>query len=430
MRFSKVISLISAICLSATSVLSGGTVGAVAQSKTHKIVDLIHSGKVKTFGRYREEDEKMTSYWSANGFEINVKAKSATTLRVICSSNATVFLAAFVDGKQQDRESAISPQITDLFVEIPKGEHTVRVLRDSPITNDAFAYFYFESIEFEGEILKANKNTDFYLEVIGDSIACGNGSLGTFLKGQAWKNPDDHSAVKGFGYRIAEELGCDYSLVCRGGIGLLKDTSGSQEEQSVKTKVTMDEIYNLTNAYVDLNNNAEEYSFERKPNLILLELGANDNAQFEDMWEPLLVDFIKQLRQKNGENVPIVWVGKNLTHFSTVKRVIASTLSDDKNLYAFQFNYGGSGSAALSTQTAGHPSSLEQKAFANEIMRFLKRENLVPEKVTETKPEKNTETNSTEKIPLKNVGLLAGGAAALGLVAGVAVSVFKRKKKK
>ncbi len=430
-KVKKFLSVISAAAVTVASALGGVQVSVFAESKEVSVVSLITDKKAKTFGRYAVVDGKMQVEWSAGGFEINVQSKADTEMRVVCDTNEKIYLAVFVDGEALDRESPISEHINDIYIPIKKGKHTVRILRDSGNSANYDAYFYFDKLEFDGKILDAPKDNDMFIEVIGDSIACGLGSLGTYTAGQAWRTPEDHSGVKGFGYKVAEGLGADYSIVARGGIGLFSDKAGSQEAVE-DGKTTMQQIYPYTNGNSDLTNKTNPYSFERKPDLILLELGANDGTNAEEQWRKAYIDFVKELRNRNGNDVPIVWVGKNQTHFLTVTAAINDELKDDGHLYALVHEYGGSGSAALATQKAGHPSAAEQTVFAKTILKFLKTNNIidVPDEKPKTKTEK-TESTDTKSSTVKTAAIAGGvGAAAVAAAIITAVSVRKKKKKK
>ena len=54
-----------------------------------------------------------------------------------------------------------------------------------------------------------------------------------------------------------------------------------------------------------------------------------------------------------------------------------NTGDSDKMLFAVQHDYGGAGSAALETQSAGHPDAKGQEGFADAIIKCLKQNNLV-----------------------------------------------------
>ncbi len=418
----KIATFLSAT-LAAITVAGGIKLPVTAAKKSYEISDLIKNEKIKLIGRSLQEDNKLEVDFGGSGFEFNIKSEGER-IRIVCETNEVVYLAAFVDGELKDRESAISNNINDLFVDVPAGEHTVRIIRDTQIDRDTTSYFRFLTIETEGKFGKKPAETENYFEVIGDSIACGDGALGVYQAGKSWKNPEDHSAVKSFAYVLSEKLGWDCSIVARGGIGLLRDTSGSQESAD-KTKIPSQDIYPYALGYKGLAKQSGEWDFKRRPNFIVIELGGNDSTEFEDQWKIEMEGFIKLIREKNGSGIPIIWMNRNPIHYATMQRLIDNEFADDKQIYAFQCTYGGSGSAALATQKAGHPSSAEQAKLADDLLKYLTKNEIVKE------PEKSepTEIVAEKKNFGKKAALIGGGAAAV-LAGGAALFIAKRKKKK
>lgn len=87
----------------------------------------------------------------------------------------------------------------------------------------------------------------------------------------------------------------------------------------------------------------------------------------------LMIDMIREI---HGADVKIVWAGKNQSQLDCMKNIISERADTDPNLYAMRYEYGGSGSAALASQTSGHPGAEEQKGFADALVAFLKENNL------------------------------------------------------
>lgn len=433
-NISRILSVLSAAAVTA-AVISGTCILNVraADTTVYNVGTLAEEGRAKALGRTSVTGNILSSYWSGSGFEINIEAEGGN-FTVEALTNEKIYLAVFVDGTQLERGAAITSEQKTLTFEISPGSHTVRIVRDTQISTNAGNYFFFQSIAFAGEVLEAPVEKEMYVEIIGDSIACGDGALGVYTPGKAWQPPEDDSAVCSFGYYLAEMLNADYSIVARGGIGLLKDTSGSQES-SGSTKITMDEIYGCTNGYADMQTSEGKYAFERKPDLIILELGANDSNTYESQWQENVVSFIEQIHSKNGNEVPIVWVGKNNTHYGTMQTLLRTELKG-KNVYAFQYTYGGSGSAALATQTSGHPSAAEQKAFAENILRFLKEKELdkpLTAEITLPAEEDDTPGTATSGKKMRNKTVILcviGGVSAAAAITCALIYNRKRKNKR
>ncbi len=430
MKLARILSCAAAAALAAINI-AGGMKFSVKALSEYDIGTLKEKGQIKIIGRCDISGNMMSAPWSGCGFEMRVNAAGGKFAVNIVTSEEKVYFAVFVDGKPLDRGEPVTQQNTKLQFDLPAGEHTVKVVRDTQISKTGVLYIL--GMDFNGEVLEAPEEKDMYIEVVGDSIACGLGALGTYKQGEVWKQPEEDSAVSSFAYRTAEALDADLSIVARGGIGLYKVSSGSQEATE-STKLSMQEVYPYKNGFTAADTEEDKYSFERKPDLILLELGANDDTKNESRWKEELTGFVQMLREKNGDTVPIVWVGKNEQHYNTALLAKRTDLKDDKNFYAFRYAYGGSGSAALATQTAGHPSAAEQQEFADKIVNFLKENNI-------DKPSENVENTGIgtaadsgktglQKSTLIKIGAAAGAVAAAAAVTGIIAAKRKKKNKK
>ena len=118
-----------------------------------------------------------------------------------------------------------------------------------------------------------------------------------------------------------------------------------------------------------------KYEPVRIPDIVVVELGANDDKNDTAGFVAAYNQLIDQIREKYGPDVKIVWTGQNYNQYNSAQYV--ANERQDANMFAFQFNYGGSGSAAVETQKEGHPDANEQKAFADALCGFLRRYVLV-----------------------------------------------------
>ena len=314
---------------------------------------------VKKIGRVSLSGSSVAVDWTPSGVELHVQSTGGNfTVHYSCGTAA--YFAVNVDGQKLDRFYCLAGKSSFSFP-LGAGEHTVTLLKDSSPGTSKTAL---DSVEFAGTLLEKPADKAFYIEFIGDSIACGSGSLGRYKAGEAWKSAD-HSGTNSFCYFLSSSLDADYSVVAKGGIGLLKESDGH----------TMPEIYEKT---AGLRDSTALYDFARVPDLVILELGANDSAKTysEEEYFSALSKMVKTIREKYGEKVPIVWVGKSEAHFASATR-LAGLASQKGKLFAFQYTYGGSGSAALATQSSGHPNSAEQKAFADAIEAFLRENKII-----------------------------------------------------
>lgn len=320
-------------------------------------------GWIKLHGRQVfTDDGQLTCDWSGNGFTIRVKTEG-TTFKVQYFATYDIYFSAHIDGVEVARPSCPSNAQTFEF-EVPAGEHTISIYKEKEISTTIGDFVNLQGITFEGEILEREADKDLYFEVIGDSISCGDGSLGVYTAGEKWKN-EDHSATHSFSFYMATKLNADFSIVGRGGIGLIKPAGD----------FTMDILYGGMFLY---RGDKTKFVPERMPDFIVVEMGANDtSASTEQEYYEKLKAFIEYLRKMYGADTPLVWAGKGERNYGSMKRIMLEKKADDPMLFAVQYDYGGAGSAALTTQTSGHPDAAGQERFADAIIKCLKDNGIV-----------------------------------------------------
>ena len=292
--------------------------------------------------------------FSASGFEMNVESKG-NPMNIDYIAGHDLYVAVYVDGKQWDRPLLTAGAGT-LTIPLSKGQHTVMVLRETEVQTNGNT-LQLISFDFDGIVLEKPADRPLYIEVIGDSIACGDGALGTYTAGQKWRL-EDHSATHSFAYLTAQMIGADWSVFARGGIGLVKPAG----------EYTAGQMFPYMNLYRDKES---KYIPARIPDVVIVELGANDDKNDTEAFVAAYSSLVEQIRMLYGDDVKIVWTGKNYNQYNSAQYVAKQR--QDANMFAFQFQYGGSGSAALDTQTSGHPNAEEQQAYANALAGFLRK---------------------------------------------------------
>lgn len=317
---------------------------------------------VKWLNRTTPVKSGMAADWSASGFEMHLRSDGGE-FRVYYQVNYSLFFAVFVDGVQVDRPLC-SGSGNSFAVTLSAGEHTVKVCKETEVSTSSSCTL--TGVEFAGEILERPADQELLIQVIGDSIACGDGSLGTYVSGQAWVL-QDHSGTHGYAYLLGQALQVDVDIVARGGIGLIKAAGD----------YTIGQLYDYVNRYRSTKDMVN-FETERVPDIIIVEQGANDSVNngtcTETEYQDELLRFVKMLRQKWGDGPAIVWVGKNAGHYASAQNIKAYV---GDRYHTFQFSYGGGGSAALATQSSGHPSATEQQDMANAIAAFLRENGIV-----------------------------------------------------
>ena len=347
------------------------------EESKYRFEALKKAGAVKILGRTEFLNDKLTMDWSGSGVVFRVRT-AGETMTIEYESSYAMYYSVEVDGVETAREHTEGKGF--LRIPLKAGEHTVSVVKDTEISIKDKSYSYLNYVRFGGDFLKAPDEKPYLIEVIGDSIACGDGALGVFTPGVNYAL-SEHSAKASFGVVAANELGADYSLVTRGGIGLLK----ARDELNRR----MIDIYEYASPY---NNRENPYDFSaRFPNLVILELGTNDGEYTAEEWVPALDEMVKMIRSHNGV-IPILWVGKSTRWYEEVQKYISD--NDVIDMYAMQYSYGTSGSGSPATATAGHPNAAEQYEMGTAVAEFIRKNTLLEPRACFIDPE--TETSKDE----------------------------------
>ena len=348
-----------------------------AQATVYQLTSLLSSNKIKALGRTQAGGSGLLADWSGAGFEINVSGTGGT-MSVGYKSSYAAYWAIFVDGAQTARILAPAATAGSSFsFTVPSGAHTIGVVKDTEISTSEAAYYDLTTLSFAGQINTAPAKKDLYIEFIGDSYSCGDGAAGAYEPGaQAWVAVN-HAATKGFPWYTAKTLNADYSIVARGGIGLFV---GISEQEGTANKKGMQDIYKYTSGY---RASAGLYDFTRQPDIVVVELGANDGISATDSfktieyWTSLLEGFTDQIRTKNP-NAAIVYLSHNAVKHQAMLSIVNARKATDPNMYAFFFAHNGNGSAALATQYDGHPDADDQKDLSDALVSFMRYSDILP----------------------------------------------------
>lgn len=323
---------------------------------------------------------------------------SASSMRFYTTGGGDVSLAGTVGGNNQIYFTVyIDGERQPTRVMFPKGESTQVIAKDLSNekhliefvrqTEGQFGTFTAEKITMKGSLF-GNKPAEkkLYIEFIGDSITCGNGSLCKYLAADDFLNylPEQTStcirhgenkdaqwveedATNSFAYLTARKLNADCSLVSYSSMGLTRSWTKPYE-------------YNMQQHYAKgafLREGGETYDFStaRKPDFVVVNIGTNDYGRVnegvtQDVYKTAVKNFINQIREAYGDpDLKIVWaVGLMGDGCYTWAKAAIDSLNDE-NLYTYKFTSGQLGHG-------GHP-TIEQHATAATALRsFLKREEL------------------------------------------------------
>ena len=149
---------------------------------------------------------------------------------------------------------------------------------------------------------------DLLIEFIGDSITCAYGVEGT----SAYENfkTSTENFMKSYAYLTAQKLNADYSAVCYSGHGIV---SGYSQDGDINTESLVPPVYNKIGKIKPYDT---EWNFKRKPDVIVINLGTNDDSyvskDFEKRSEEYIsayTDFLGDIFEYNPDAYIICTVG-------------------------------------------------------------------------------------------------------------------------
>jgi len=235
---------------------------------------------VRWFGRVDTSDATKPRFsWSGSGFAARFSGTSLTMQLTV--SGQTQIFKTVIDGAPQPPFTATPGQGTfPLAAGLTAGTHTVEVYRqtegpqgESQLTGLTVG---------DGTLMDPPAGADRLIEVIGDSITCGYGILGTVADSECFTTEshwDAYAAV------VGRALGAEVSTIAASGRGVVRNYPGDSTN-------TMPVIYTRALS----NTKASVWDFHVEPQAVVINLGTNDisnnkgdpGAAFRDTYLTLL----------------------------------------------------------------------------------------------------------------------------------------------
>jgi hypothetical protein len=253
-------------------------------------------GGVRFLGRVDTSDPSAPRFaWSGSGFVATVNGTKISVK--LTSENSDAFYQPVVDGTPGTRFSiaAGTTATTVLGDGLPAGDHTVELYRESEGMYGDSVFLGFT----DGMLKGAPAGSGRLIEVVGDSISAGYGNLGNEVH-PPWDNTctfslDTQSAYQAYDMKLGRVLDAEVSIVARSGWGMYRDLSGS-------TSGNVPSVYGDTVG----TNATPAWSFARKADAVLVDLGTNDSAPGDpgQPYEDAYVAFLKTVRG----HYPDAWI--------------------------------------------------------------------------------------------------------------------------
>lgn len=271
-------------------------------------------------GRTLINPEQEITYfnWTASSFEcegevskVEVQLETHTVVE-----NGRLFeawFAVFVDDETKPRHVFAVPESGwyTVFEEELRGYHHIKVMKR---TEAQHAKTGLKGLRVEGNLVElvAKDSGTKRIEFIGDSITCGYGNESNCPEDGFW--PEQENGLEAFAAQTARAFDAAFHCVSVSGMGIYSSYTGSDV---INDKELMPEIYHYSDYFMEKMQGRETYTlwdFEQfKPNLIVINLGTNDNsyahydyAKRVPIFKEHYQAFIKQVRKFNGQEPWII----------------------------------------------------------------------------------------------------------------------------
>ncbi len=277
----------------------------VAGIKTYEAVE----DYVKLLGRafYDDFDGRLICAYSGTGVEFDVTAKSVSfklvgdnAAKANNNDNAARF-AIYVNG---ERTEDIMMDEYEKTVTVFSGEEaktaTVSLVKLSETANSTISI---DSIEVDSGEISPTAQKDLYIEFIGDSITCGYGVDDEDRNHHFSTSTED--CTKAYGYKTAQKLDADYSLVSISGYGII---SGYTADPNKKSAAQLMPLHYKKSGYSyskDLG--GFMWDFARKTDAVVINLGTNDASYCKGDKDKCAefaaeyANFLKTVRENNPD---------------------------------------------------------------------------------------------------------------------------------
>ena len=234
---------------------------------------LVQGGYVKWQGRHYFDEERNAVWFnfSAAGFEVEFEGTQLKAEflgewqnQVVGQGVQNPYVAIFIDGETDPRNAAIEEIYNKdrteyvLAEKLPAGRHTVRVYKRSETSSNKLAL---ASLKTDGKILDAPAAAPLSIEFYGDSVTCG---YGIDFTNQTAFSTDTENALLTYAYLSAHVLGADFSLISVSGWGM---AHGLGDNSAVPDWFE----------YADIRSDRRWEVAAHKPDIVVINLGANDN---------------------------------------------------------------------------------------------------------------------------------------------------------
>jgi lysophospholipase L1-like esterase len=347
---------------------SGGASGDAGTDASGAVppAGVVASG-VRWFGRVDTTNAAGPRFsWSGTGFVAQLSGTGLSADLSLTTSNEPYLFKAVVDGAPQPAfmvAPGATPATYQLATGLPAGTHTVELYRQTE-GPEGDATLTGLTVE-EGTLLDPPAGPARLIEVIGDSITCGYGTLGTLNDSDCYPTESSWDA---YGSVAARALGAEVSTIAASGRGVVRNYGGDATG-------TMPMLYPLT-----LANHGTLWDFHIEPQAVVINLGTNDISNNKgdpgQAFQDTYLGLIQTVRGKYPHAYIVCIIGPLLsgTDLQTIEGYIqgavdaANAAGDPRVEFFDQISPQPTTAAACQY----HPNDAEQTVVGNQLAAELK----------------------------------------------------------
>lgn len=234
----------------------------------------------------------------SNYFDDNTKGVVGIFISELNSENdyeGSSYWENFPD--EMSKKIILTEKINDVILFESESEKTV-IIRVIKISEVNFGSAGIQEVEIDGKQIlpKKMQNSALKVEIIGDSITCGYGIEGVYLKDGFTTKQE--RADKAYGFLAMKMLNAEFQECCWSGIGIIS----KYVEESVEipdTSVVMPSIWPYKDKSLSLRLGIEPEIWDEtqfSPDLVIINLGTNDASFVRDV-EGRRISYVSGLRQ-------------------------------------------------------------------------------------------------------------------------------------
>lgn len=218
----------------------------------------------------------------------------------------------------------------------------------------------------DGKLGNAPAKGNLKIEFIGNSITCGYGTEAQSEKERFSYDTENHTL--GYAYLTARELGADFNMVCRSGIGIYRNFGGKAEGDSLGI---MPLEYDNTMLY----NHDVPWDFSRfSPDIVCVNLGTNDTYRSDyrlDLIENNFNELVTRIQSRHPDAKILLLTGSmmNGKPLEDIRSVLDNVAKSHKEVYRFDFT---PQDGSLGYGADYHPSTAQARKMADELIPVIR----------------------------------------------------------